>query len=90
MGGGGEEGVQPAGGQRWVCSGMGAGEGANTGSVSLYFAPSPAHKPDQHLNNRTIIAAAADTAGLKGDPAARLEVRPLIAKHCANPAATFK
>lgn len=38
---------------------------------------STARRPDQHLNNRTIVAAAADTAGLKGGRGAGFEVGPI-------------
>lgn len=39
--------------------------------------PSRAHGSDQHLNNRTIVTAAADTAGLERGCGAGFEVRPI-------------
>lgn len=69
-----EGGVQPAevkgesaaGQGVGVCVYVGVGGGKHRLCLSS-LTPPPAHKPDRHLDNRTIISAAADTAGLKGD-----------------------
>lgn len=45
-------GVQPAGGQRWVCSRIRAHEGANTDSVSLFSSP------PQHTNQTNMATTA--------------------------------